>query len=48
MKVTGIVIKIDNSSKIVVPKELKNTMEIDVKDPIEIYLNIFSCNIYRS
>lgn len=30
--------KIDNLGRIVVPKELRNTMDINVKDPIEIYV----------
>ncbi len=39
MKATGIVRKIDNLGRIVVPKELRQTMNIDVKDPIEIYVD---------
>ena len=39
MKATGIVRKIDNLGRIVVPKELRKTMGIDVKDPIEIYVD---------
>ena len=39
MKVTGIVRKIDNLGRIVIPKELRNTMDIDFKDPIEIYVD---------
>ena len=38
-KATGIVRRIDNLGRIVVPKELRTTMEIDVKDPIEIYVS---------
>ena len=39
MKATGIVRKIDNLGRIVVPKELRETMEIDKKDPMEIYVD---------
>ena len=39
MKATGIVRKIDNLGRIVVPKELRETMNINVKDPIEIYVD---------
>ena len=37
MKRTGIVRRVDELGRIVLPKELRRTMEIDVKDPIEIY-----------
>lgn len=39
MKATGIVRKIDNLGRIVIPKELRETMNINVKDPIEIYVD---------
>ena len=39
MKATGIVRKIDNLGRIVIPKELRNTMKINVKDPIEIFVD---------
>lgn len=39
MKATGIVRKIDNLGRIVIPKELRETMNIEVKDPIEIYVD---------
>ncbi|MFW6035263.1 MAG: AbrB/MazE/SpoVT family DNA-binding domain-containing protein [Halothermotrichaceae bacterium] len=38
MKATGIVRKIDDLGRIVLPKELRNTMNIDKKDPMEIYV----------
>ncbi|MFW6311079.1 MAG: AbrB/MazE/SpoVT family DNA-binding domain-containing protein [Nanoarchaeota archaeon] len=38
MKATGIVRKIDDLGRIVIPKELRETMNINVKDPIEIYV----------
>lgn len=37
MKRTGIVRKIDELGRIVLPKELRRTMEINIKDPMEIY-----------
>ena len=39
MKATGIVRKIDDLGRIVLPKELRKTMNIDVKDPVEIYVD---------
>ena len=38
MKSTGIVRKIDDLGRMVIPKELRNTMNIDKKDPMEIYV----------
>jgi len=38
MKATGIVRKIDNLGRIVLPKELRDTMDLDIKSPIEIYV----------
>lgn len=37
MKATGIVRKIDELGRIVIPKELRRTMGIQEKDPVEIY-----------
>jgi transcriptional pleiotropic regulator of transition state genes len=37
MKSTGIVRKVDELGRIVIPKELRNVLEIDIKDPIEIF-----------
>ncbi|AZO95661.1 AbrB/MazE/SpoVT family DNA-binding domain-containing protein [Iocasia frigidifontis] len=39
MKATGIVRKIDDLGRIVLPKELRKTMHIDRKDPMEIYVD---------
>lgn len=36
MKSTGIVRKIDKLGRIVLPKELRNTQSINIKDPVEI------------
>ena len=38
MKTTGIVRKIDELGRMVIPKELRNTMDINKKDPMEIYV----------
>ncbi len=37
MKSTGIVRKIDELGRIVLPKEIRNTFGISEKDPVEIY-----------
>jgi transcriptional pleiotropic regulator of transition state genes len=39
MKSTGIVRKVDELGRIVIPIELRRTMGIDIKDPIEIYVD---------
>ncbi|MFW6311112.1 MAG: AbrB/MazE/SpoVT family DNA-binding domain-containing protein [Nanoarchaeota archaeon] len=39
MKATGIVRKIDDLGRIVLPKELRKTMRINKKDPMEIYVD---------
>jgi transcriptional pleiotropic regulator of transition state genes len=39
MKATGIVRKVDDLGRIVVPIELRRTFDIDIKDPIEIYVD---------
>jgi transcriptional pleiotropic regulator of transition state genes len=38
MKATGIVRKVDDLGRIVLPIELRRTLDIDVKDPLEIYV----------
>lgn len=37
MKATGIVRKVDDLGRIVLPKELRTVLNIDFKDPIEIF-----------
>ena len=37
MKATGIVRKVDNLGRIGLPIELRRTLDIEIKDPIEIY-----------
>ncbi|ACL69393.1 AbrB/MazE/SpoVT family DNA-binding domain-containing protein [Halothermothrix orenii] len=39
MKATGIVRKIDDLGRVVIPKELRRTMNIEKKDPMEIYVD---------
>lgn len=39
MKATGIVRKVDDLGRIVLPIELRRTLGIDVKDPIEIFVD---------
>ena len=38
MKSTGIVRKLDELGRVVIPKEIRNKLDIEEKDPIEIYL----------
>jgi transcriptional pleiotropic regulator of transition state genes len=38
MKSTGIVRRVDGLGRIVLPMELRRTLEIDVKDSIEMYI----------
>ena len=37
MKATGIIRKVDELGRIVLPIELRRSLDIDVKDPTEIY-----------
>lgn len=39
MKSTGIVRKVDELGRIVLPKELRSTLNINEKDPLEIYVD---------
>ena len=39
MKATGIVRKVDELGRIVLPIELRRTLDIDIKDPVEIYVD---------
>ena len=38
MKSTGIVRKVDSLGRVVLPIELRRTMGMDVKDPVEIFV----------
>ncbi len=39
MKATGIVRKVDDLGRVVLPVELRRTLNIDIKDPLEIYVD---------
>ena len=39
MKATGIVRKVDELGRVVLPVELRRTLGIDVRDPLEIYVD---------
>lgn len=38
MKSTGVIRKIDELGRIVIPKEVRRKLEIDIKDSVEIYV----------
>ena len=38
MKATSIVRKVDNLGRIVLPVELRRSLDIDIKDPVEIFV----------
>ena len=38
MKSTGVIRKIDELGRIVIPKEIRKKLEINIKDPMEIYV----------
>ena len=39
MKATGIVRKVDELGRIVLPIELRRTLDIEIKDPLEIFVD---------
>ncbi len=39
MKSTGIVRKVDELGRVVLPMELRKVMDINIKDPMEIYVD---------
>ncbi len=39
MKSTGIVRRVDELGRIVLPIELRRTLDIEIKDPLEIYVD---------
>lgn len=38
MKSTGMIRKVDELGRVVIPKEIRNKLDIQEKDPIEIYV----------
>jgi transcriptional pleiotropic regulator of transition state genes len=40
MKATGVVRKVDELGRIVLPIELRRTMDLNEKDPIEIFVDV--------
>lgn len=39
MKATGIVRKVDELGRVVLPVELRRTLDINIKDPLEIFVD---------
>ncbi len=39
MKATGVVRKVDELGRIVLPSELRDTFDINIKDPLEIFVD---------
>lgn len=39
MKSTGMIRRVDELGRVVIPKEIRNKLEIQEKDPIEIYVD---------
>lgn len=39
MKATGIVRKVDELGRIVLPIELRRTLDLEIKDPVEIFVD---------
>lgn len=39
MKATGIVRKLDNLGRVTLPIELRRNMDLDIKDPVEIFVD---------
>ena len=47
MKSTGMIRKVDELGRIVIPKEIRKKLGIDIKDPIEIYVEGRSINLKK-
>lgn len=47
MKATGIIRRIDDLGRVVIPKEIRRTMRINVGDPLEIYTDRDGCVIFK-
>ena len=48
MKSTGIVRKLDELGRVVIPKEIRSKLDIEEKDPIEIYVDGSSIILKKS
>lgn len=46
MNATGVVRKVDEFGRLVLPKELRDIFDIILKDPLEIYV-VDECNILK-
>ena len=47
MKSTGIIRKIDELGRIVIPKEIRSKLEIEIKDPMEILVEGHSITLKK-
>ena len=47
MKSTGIIRQIDELGRIVIPKEIRKKLEIEIKDPMEIYVDGHSITLKK-
>lgn len=47
MKSTGIIRRIDELGRIVIPKEIRKKLEIEIKDPMEIYVEGHSITLKK-
>ncbi|CDQ38028.1 MULTISPECIES: AbrB/MazE/SpoVT family DNA-binding domain-containing protein [Virgibacillus] len=53
MKSTGIVRKIDDLGRVVIPKELRRTLDIDIRDEVEVFVEdnkiiLKKCNVNKT
>ena len=47
MRATGIIRRIDDLGRVVIPKEIRRQMKINVGDPLEIYTDRDGCVIFK-
>ena len=47
MRATGIIRRIDDLGRVVIPKEVRRQMKINVGDPLEIYTDRDGCVIFK-
>ena len=48
MKSTGMVRRVDELGRVVIPKEIRNKLGIEEKDPLDIYIDGFSIVLRKS